>query len=170
MIGSYTEIQLFRPLVKLYSVIMTSISGWTILWGRMCQMKRMRMLTMMMEGWMKEYRWKRSLWWPSSWVFGFTHYTGKHHKITHFLNFGRFWVMSMSVRAVNIFEKFQAILSTFFPFFLNFKIDTPGGREGPPNLVSPQTLFLLWLKTTRKIFKPYDNPFWEKSNPGGEKK
>ena len=39
-----------------------------------------------------------------------------------------------------------------------------GGRGGPPNFVLPQILFFLWVKTHSKISKPYDKPFWDKSN------
>ena len=34
----------------------------------------------------------------------------------------------------------------------------------------PKSYFFLWVKTPCKISKPYDNPLWEKSNAGREKK
>ena len=49
-------------------------------------------------------------------------------------------------------------------------MDPLGGRGGPPNFVPPQILFFLWVKTPCKISEPYDNPFWEKSNPAQRKK
>ena len=46
----------------------------------------------------------------------------------------------------------------------------PGAIGGPPNLISPQILFLLWLKAPCKISEPYNNSFWEKSYPSEREK
>jgi hypothetical protein len=62
----------------------------------------------------------------------------------------------------SIFLPFQAILSTFLFFRKKPKKSTPAGAGGGPRFFF--TPNILWLKTPCKISKPYDNPFWEKSN------
>jgi hypothetical protein len=59
-----------------------------------------------------------------------------------------------------------------FSFFLKKtkKIDPPGAGGVPQFFVVPQFLFFSWLKAPCKISEPYDNSFWEKSNPAERKK
>ena len=45
----------------------------------------------------------------------------------------------------------------------------PVGQGVAPNFFLPQILFFVWLKTPHKISEPYDNFFWEKSNPAEKK-
>ena len=61
------------------------------------------------------------------------------------------------------FRRFKAL----FVFFKKKpKKSTPLGAGGVPRIFfSPQILFFLCVKTPCKILEPYDNPFWEKSNP-----
>jgi hypothetical protein len=60
------------------------------------------------------------------------------------------------------------------------KIDTSGNLKtilinflaisGPQFLFTPNLIFFLWLKTPCKIWEPYDNSFWEKSNNLGRER
>ena len=70
------------------------------------------------------------------------------------------------------FSPLQAILSTFccFPEKKNPNKIDPWGAGGSPNNLFTQVLVFLWLKTPCKISKPYDNSFWEKSNPSGKER
>jgi hypothetical protein len=61
---------------------------------------------------------------------------------------------------------FQAILSTSRCLKKKKKKKKLGC---PPNFFSPKISYFLWLKTPCKISEPYDNPFWEKSNPAEER-
>jgi hypothetical protein len=60
--------------------------------------------------------------------------------------------------------------SKHFSFKKNNNKSCPPGGRGSPILFEPQILFLLRLKTPCKISEPFDNPFWEKSNPSRGKR
>jgi hypothetical protein len=62
-------------------------------------------------------------------------------------------------------QKFVVIFLTILINFLAISGDSWHFSGGPPNIVSHQLLFILWVKTPCKISEPYDDHFWEKSNP-----
>ena len=55
--------------------------------------------------------------------------------------------------------------SKYFSFFPEKNL-----KNRTPHFFPPQILSFSWVKTPCQISKPYDDPFWEKSNIGGEKK
>jgi hypothetical protein len=48
-------------------------------------------------------------------------------------------------------------------------VHSAGGRGGPQILFLIGILIFLLLRSLCQISKPYDNPFWEKSNNGRKK-